>query len=379
MAEVTATPVVVTNGTYIRPYTDAWVIASTVFISTFFAFGVCANSVTIAVIKTSRHLKSRYYSFLLSMCFSDLTSGFVSILFLYRRTWGFDYFEWPEFFCRLYWGLDLWTSFSTALHILSFAILRLVGVRWPTLFKQISPTHMTIWISSIWVITFLGGFIPHFLFNTVNVIDRFNDPSSARWASCSLSSYWFTTWQQYVQVAYGFYLYLPAVAIIGISIAIAALLKQRKKPGDCYVIKNTIAVSSVSQIIESSPNLHTSRRSLKMTSQLRRQKKDRQAILQLFLIVGSFLFGYIPLTAFHFYTGFTINISNNVINAFDWRFAMVQYLMLRFSECMNPVFYNLASGKMRGETKKFLAKLCRCINADDVITSQRGVASTSGI
>uniref|UniRef100_F6WSI3 G-protein coupled receptors family 1 profile domain-containing protein n=3 Tax=Ciona intestinalis TaxID=7719 RepID=F6WSI3_CIOIN len=116
-----------------------------------------------------------------------------------------------------------------------------------------------------------------------------------------------------------------------------------------------------------------------MTSQLRRQKKDRQAILQLFLIVGSFLFGYIPLTAFHFYTGFTINISNNVINAFDWRFAMVQYLMLRFSECMNPVFYNLASGKMRGETKKFLAKLCRCINADDVITSQRGVASTSGI
>jgi len=52
---------------------------------------------------------------------------------------------------------------------------------------------------------------------------------------------------------------------------------------------------------------------------------------------------FLPFSAFHYYTGFAIEVSNNETNAFDWRFAMVQYMMLRFSECLNPVFYNLSS------------------------------------
>ena len=48
-------------------------------------------------------------------------------------------------------------------------------------------------------------------------------------------------------------------------------------------------------------------------------------------------------TAFHFYTGFTLEMSDNYINKVDWRFGMIQYLMLRFSECLNPIFYNAAS------------------------------------
>jgi len=35
------------------------------------------------------------------MCVSDALSAFTSILFLYRRAWGFLYFAWPEFFCRV--------------------------------------------------------------------------------------------------------------------------------------------------------------------------------------------------------------------------------------------------------------------------------------
>ena len=32
---------------------------------------------------------------------------------------------------QLYWAADIWTSYSTAMHILSFAILRLISLRWP--------------------------------------------------------------------------------------------------------------------------------------------------------------------------------------------------------------------------------------------------------
>ncbi|XP_076814285.1 growth hormone secretagogue receptor type 1-like [Clavelina lepadiformis] len=369
--------------TYVFPFTDAWVIASTCILAVFFVFGLTANAITMAVIHTSPRLKNRYYTFLFSMCISDIVSAFDSILFLYRRTWGFLYFAWPEFFCRLYWGLDLWTTFATALHILSFAILRLIGVRWPTKFQRISSLHMKLWIGTIWTITFLIGFIPHFLFNTVKVIDRENDPSAARWASCSLSNYWFAIWQIYVQIAYAFMIYLPAAGILSISITIAVLLRKHRIPGETVHMKTTI--SSVTDATTSNaastswtpvkPAAKVVKANARMTAAERRWNKDKQAIYQLFLIVTSFLIGYVPLTAFHFYTGFTIDQSNAEINAFDWRFAIVQYIMLRFSECLNPIFYNLASKKMRSETFKMIKKAFRTSHTMETHRTSKGTSS----
>ena len=46
----------------------------------------------------------------------------------------------------------------------------------------------------------------------------------------------------------------------------------------------------------------------------------------------------------------------------DYWFGMIEYLFLRFSEGLNPLFYNLGSAKMRRHTKKFLKqKLSRFI------------------
>ena len=147
----------------------------------------------------------------------------------------------------------------------------------------------------------MGGFIPHFLFNTVNDIDRDHEPDRARWASCSLSSYWFSTWQVYVQIAYAFYLYLPAVSIIAISIAITIILRRKRM---LPTHKTTNAISAVSNVVEnstvngsSSPTRKQQKEKKCMgTPAERRWRKNKQAILQLLLIVGSFLFGYIPLT-----------------------------------------------------------------------------------
>ena len=38
----------------------------------------------------------------------------------------------------------------------------------------------------------------------------------------------------------------------------------------------------------------------------------------------------------------------------DYWFGMVEYFFLRFSECLNPIFYNLGSGKLRKYTIKFI-------------------------
>jgi len=47
----------------------------------------------------------------------------------------------------------------------------------------------------------------------------------------------------------------------------------------------------------------------------------------------------------------------------DYWFGMIEYFFLRFSECLNPVFYNLGSAKMRKCTAALLHKYfgtCAC-------------------
>lgn len=42
----------------------------------------------------------------------------------------------------------------------------------------------------------------------------------------------------------------------------------------------------------------------------------------------------------------------------DYYFGLVEYFFIRLSECLNPIFYNLGSMKMRTYTKHFIYGLC---------------------
>ena len=44
----------------------------------------------------------------------------------------------------------------------------------------------------------------------------------------------------------------------------------------------------------------------------------------------------------------------------DYWFGMIEYLLLRFSECLNPLFYNLGSRKMRKHTVMLLKNKVFC-------------------
>lgn len=101
------------------------------------------------------------------------------------------------------------------------------------------------------------------------MVDRYS--AKARWASCSVADRWFSTWQLYIQFAYPIFLYIPAIGVILISFAITVKLFTHKKPGD-----KTASPSA--------PPRHM------------RSRKDKQIVIQLMLIVGSFLLGYTPVT-----------------------------------------------------------------------------------
>ena len=83
------------------------------------------------------------------------------------------------------------------------------------------------------------------------------------------------------------------------------------------------------------------------------ERRHRKIFLQLGLVILSFMVGYIPSSVYLIWTTSTPDKDRH----FDYWFGIVSYLSLRFSECLNPVMYNLGSGKLRKETLKMLKKL----------------------
>ncbi|XP_076818861.1 neuromedin U receptor homolog nmur-2-like [Clavelina lepadiformis] len=314
---------------YVRPFNDVGIIVSASIIFTFLVIGLIGNLTTIVVIATTPQLKNIFMHFILSLCVSDLISALISWLFLYRRTWGFDVWApLPEVFCRFYWASDLMTNYVTALHIFSFALLRYISIQFPIHFKRLKLLHGKIWIAAIWVFTFLIGFIPFFIFFGARFRDRYSDAPDSRWPACTINSEWYETYTLYQKICYSTLLYAPSIGVVLLSILIGATVRSRlSKMGSS-------------------------------TNNEKKKKKERQAVLQLLLIVLSFLIGYIPFTAYEFWS--VEPRENTMYNRrADYWFGMIEYFFLRFSECMNPLLYNLGSSKMRHYTKKLIVtKLC---------------------
>ena len=84
-------------------------------------------------------------------------------------------------------------------------------------------------------------------------------------------------------------------------------------------------------------------------------KRQRRTFLQLGLVVLSFMIGYIPSASYLMWT--TVTNSDNV--ATDYWFGVSSYLCLRFSECLNPLMYNLGSNKLRKGTGRYLTMVAK--------------------
>nr|XP_026696399.1 growth hormone secretagogue receptor type 1-like [Ciona intestinalis] len=329
VSEETTVAAALARRPYVRPFNNTEVIITATILFTLCVVGITGNVITIAVIGSRKSLSTIFNIFILSLCVSDLYSALISPLQLYRRTWGFDRWIISDFLCKFYWGSDLWTSFVTATHIASFALLRLASIGWPHRFAKVRMLSIKIFIIAVWSITFAVGFVPFSVFMESAPRNRSSNHVSSRWPSCTCAMRWVGHCKWYSHIAYPIFFYLPLVTVVITSVVIAIFLWRRRF--------NTFSANRQTDV---------------------EAKKEKQAIIQLFLIVGSFLVGYIPFTAYAFYTQYPGKKGDNLLRI-DWLFGIIQYICMRTSECLNPIFYNIGSSKMRVETKRFLEK-CFC-------------------
>ncbi|XP_078492699.1 growth hormone secretagogue receptor type 1-like isoform X1 [Ciona intestinalis] len=284
------------------------------------------NLLTIAAICLAKRMMTKCNLFILSLAISDLISGLIaSPLWLYRRTWGFNDWEWGDFLCKLFWFSDQSTSFCTAMHIAAFAVWRFIGVKWPSLFEKIKMRTVTIWLIFIWVVSIIfGGFIFSSFYEVAEKSEDHHVGSC--WPMCSIriENDGVTRHLVYYTVVSSLFMLLPMLILLVTSFLIVWEIY-------CHPVVAT----------------HKSKQ---------RKTKEKRAAVQLALISASFLIGYIPMTSYVMWT--TRTRVKNV--TFDYWFHVAAFFCLRLSECFNPVLYNIASVQMRHASREVLVRIRTC-------------------
>lgn len=89
----------------------------------------------------------------------------------------------------------------------------------------------------------------------------------------------------------------------------------------------------------------------------RMEKRNKSARLQLRFICGCFVVGYVPVAAYLIWTSSAQAKNSCTTYLIDYWFGVVAYVILRVSECLNPLMYNLGCTEMRNATYEFVKKV----------------------
>jgi len=228
------------------------------------------------------------------------------------------------------------TNFATAMHIFTFAVIRYISLTSKNLYGAVKNRHVTICIALIWIVSFTAGMVPWCLYTGATARDRSSGKANARWPSCTILEESIHTYDVLTKITYPIFLLAPAVGVFITSIMIPITVRRR-----------TINLTNEE-------------------ANTRRRKKERQAVAQLMLITSTFLLGYVPFVVYEYWS-VQSHPNEFYYHQVDYWFGFGSYMMLRFSECLNPIIYNLGSERIRKSTIRFLQEhvFCCLMDPDD--------------
>ncbi|XP_039263963.2 galanin receptor 2b-like [Styela clava] len=284
-------------------------------------FGVFANGLTIFVIMKNKELKKSPFNILLvSLCISDFLSASNSSIQSYSLLWSLRAYTGPEFFCKLSHSVRVWTEYVTVQHILIFSIVRLYAMKCPMRVKRVfTPSMATITAAVIWLEVFLTAAIFRYKFPTVYPVQP-----DAEYSGCIAVP---LEWKEALKLhkfTVPFMFFLPMSGIIGCAVYLAVTIYRMRH---CDIPRTP------------SPD---------------RIRNENKAILQVSLIVLSFILGYLGNAVNRVLVSLPIYYTIPLVSR-SW-FTFTCYLLLRLSECLNPVFYSLGSDTLMKATKQLFSK-----------------------
>lgn len=260
------------------------------------SFGIIANSCVAIFICKMKTIPLNV--FIIALCCSDIVSAIVSPFIVYPFLWYGEEYRFPRLICKSVGGIQTVTSAVTIQLVLVLSIWRLIALIHPHKGSTIMTTKRAkCFVVCIWSISTM-------LLMPRPVIYRDIIQYRIGKKSCFYrpeDTHMMLIYVLVVEIALTNVLPISAIIVICIAIAIC-LLKQK-------VVRQQISGNDDS-------------------------KKERRALIQVTLIVVSFLIGYIPKTAYYIY-GYVhlIDLSTHII-------TYVAALGIRnITESLNPILY----------------------------------------
>nr|XP_039271251.1 uncharacterized protein LOC120345772 isoform X1 [Styela clava] len=312
----------------------------TILLGILCVFGLVANALTFFVICSSRKLRTSPFNILiLSLCMSDFLSALNSPFQIYRRIWGYLEFDLPLGFCKFTVGLSQWTMFVTVQHILVFGVFRLLAIQFPNKIKKFSARWAKITAIFIWVEVFFVSALFYLMASTVIPYK----PGRYKTACTSVSKDWRDIAGKYTTYALPILLFAPFIAImICALIIVISMIQVRRKRANAIASQKKSSYGTTGQEQNCLPSYKEMQASQQTITE-KIQERENVAMLQVTLIVFSFLLGYSAEAAYRMTK--ILNLRDLFTVRTKWLTLTVAYILLRISECLNPLFYNLSSRK----------------------------------
>ncbi|XP_077966430.1 somatostatin receptor type 2-like [Styela clava] len=305
-------------------YSEA--LAMNIIIGVLCVVGIASNAITFAVIASSPRLNKMVFNiFLMGLMASDLASAADSLFVIYRMTYGAASYGLPLIICKISITVDFMTSIATIHLVMVFCILRLLSIKYP---MKIS-VYLTLKVAKIcvivlWIESALS--ISAYYFKIVSIKSAVTRQGIG--FACAIGDEWAPSAELYRAIAFPFVVYIPMVVIILCTI---------------FTIITLLKTSRTRKIRRHSSNSSTI-------------SNEKVATLQVSLILLSFFFGYGPFVVYTWIVLQKMTDGSKFSSRENWLLAVWTFVALRISECVNPLFYNLSSSKLRRATKQFLRR-----------------------
>ncbi|XP_039260580.2 somatostatin receptor type 2-like [Styela clava] len=310
-------------------YSEA--LAMNIIIGVLCVVGIASNAITFAVIASSPRLnKMAFNIFLMGLMASDLASAVDSIFIIYRMTYGAASYGLPLFICKITVTVDFTTTIATIHLVMVFCILRLLSIKYPLKISVYLTSKVAkICVIVLWIESALVMSVFYFIIVSIkSAVER-----KSTGFSCAIADEWASLAELYRSIAFPFVVYIPMIVIILCTIIIIITLLKRPR------------------IRKSRIGRHSSHSTSKSN-----MSNEKVATLQVSLILLSFFFGYGPFLGYSWIVLKKMAAGSKFSSRENWLLAVWTFVALRISECVNPLFYNLSSSKLRRATKQFLRR-----------------------
>ncbi|XP_074642521.1 dopamine receptor 1-like [Tubulanus polymorphus] len=311
-------------------YSGVKAVVIVIILSLVIIVSIAGNLLVVIAVCTERALRKTTNFFYVSLAIADLMVSTMVMTFAVAND-ILGYWTMGVKFCSVWISFDIMCSTSSILNLCTISLDRYIHIRFPLRYEACMTARMTLSvIAGVWVCSALISFVPIQLGWHGTKWEDFDTGSAVFYCYLELNS-------TYAIVSSCVSFYVPCAIMIGIYFKMYQYARKH--------------VKSIKQVT-TGPD-HADRQS---------RISDQKAAITLGVIMGTFLFCYIPFFTTNVVASFCNDcVSSELFSGLSW----LGYV----NSCFNPVIYSIFNKEFRKAFYKILCMKSACCEKEQPLSS----------